>query len=469
MDRIARRVAATIAVATLVGAAALAAPAGAAPVAAPPGSPDPRTVTAGSVSSGSVGTASAGMLAAMRRDLGLTADAALARLAREDAAGRTERKLRASLGADFGGAWLAPDDQRLMVAVTDNAAAEQVRAAGAQPTLVARSAGQLDAARSRLDQGSAPAGVAGWYVDVTTNTVVVLAEAKATKAAAAFVAASGADPAAVRVQVSTERPQTLYDVRGGEAYYPGGTRCSVGFSVNGGFVTAGHCGTVGTATAGVNGVAQGTVAGSTFPHVDHGWVAVNGNWTPTPLVTRYYTTEVVVVAGAQEAPVGAAVCRSGSTTHWRCGVIQATGATVNYPQGTVFGLTRTSACAEGGDSGGSWLAGQQAQGVTSGGSGNCTVGGTTYFQPLLPILAAYGRTLITSTTPPFGVFRTSTTQSGHRNPSTAIANGTVTNRANILASGGNCIGFNSTYRSVWSAPDSSWYIFDVTTIAFCTN
>ncbi|GAA4444473.1 hypothetical protein GCM10023170_022000 [Phytohabitans houttuyneae] len=110
--------------------------------------------------------------------------------------------------------------------------------------------------------------------------------------------------------------------------------------------------------------------------------------------------------------MGAAVCRSGSTTGWRCGTIQQKNASVTYPQGTVTGLTRSDACAEPGDSGGSWLAGSQAQGVTSGDSGNCSAGGVMYFQPVNPILVAYGLTLVTSgggpgptptaTTPPPG-------------------------------------------------------------------
>ncbi|WP_030105154.1 S1 family peptidase, partial [Actinoalloteichus caeruleus] len=90
---------------------------------------------------------------------------------------------------------------------------------------------------------------------------------------------------------------------------------------------------------------------------------------------------------------GASICRSGSTTGWRCGTVQAKNQTVFYAQGAVSGLTRTNACAEGGDSGGSWLSGSQAQGVTSGGSGNCTWGGTTYFQPLNPILSRWGLSL----------------------------------------------------------------------------
>ncbi len=33
--------------------------------------------------------------------------------------------------------------------------------------------------------------------------------------------------------------------------------------------------------------------------------------------------------------------------------------------------------------------------MTSGGSGNCSSGGTTYFQPVNEILSAYGLTLVT--------------------------------------------------------------------------
>ena len=75
--------------------------------------------------------------------------------------------------------------------------------------------------------------------------------------------------------------------------------------------------------------------------------------------------------------------------------------TVNYgSNGTVYGLTRTNACAEPGDSGGSFVTRPSstgivhAQGVTSGGSGNCSVGGITYFQPVAEILAVSGLQLV---------------------------------------------------------------------------
>jgi streptogrisin C len=69
---------------------------------------------------------------------------------------------------------------------------------------------------------------------------------------------------------------------------------------------------------------------------------------------------------------------------------------VNYPEGTVTGLTHTDVCAEPGDSGGSWLSGDQAQGVTSGGSSDCTFGGTTFFQPVTEILEVNNLTLVTT-------------------------------------------------------------------------
>ena len=47
-------------------------------------------------------------------------------------------------------------------------------------------------------------------------------------------------------------------------------------------------------------------------------------------------------------------------------------------------------CAEPGDSGGSLFAGTTKLGLTSGGSGNCQTGGTTYFQPVREALSVYG-------------------------------------------------------------------------------
>ena len=342
-------------------------------------------------------TAAPEMTEAMQRDLDLAPAQVEERLAHDQAGSDLADRFEDILGDEFAGAWLDAD-QHLVVAVTDAKEANRIRALGATPRVVERSADDLAAVMTELDRASRPSPnrVTGWYVDVETNEVVVEALPNARGAAQRFVRSAGADAGTVRIETTTDKPQLFYDVRGGDAYYPGNSRCSIGFSVNGGFVTAGHCGSVGTTTRGYNQVTQGVFRGSSFPGNDYAWVEVNSNWTPRPLVNRYSGSQTVTVAGSQEAAVGSSVCRSGSTTGWRCGTIQAKNQTVNYPQGTVYGLTRTSACAEPGDSGGSWLTGQQAQGVTSGGSGNCTSGGTTYFQPVGEILSRYGLTLVTS-------------------------------------------------------------------------
>ncbi|HLU43957.1 MAG TPA: S1 family peptidase [Natronosporangium sp.] len=338
-------------------------------------------------------TVSSDMLAAMERDLGLSADEAQRVMALEYAASQTEAALQESLASEFGGAWLN-DQRQLMVGITDATLADEVRAAGAHPVLVTNSLATLDAAVDTLNSGATPdaSEVYGWHVDVTTNEVVVQAAPGATDAALAWLESTGVDSTLVRIEVSTEAPQLFYDIIGGYPYYPGNSRCSIGFSVSGGFVTAGHCGRAGTSVRGHNNVAMGSVAGSIFPGRDMAWVRTNSSWTPRPWV-YLWNGSVRNVTGSSEAAVGASVCRSGSTTGWYCGTIQAKNQTVNYPQGTVRYLTRTNVCAEPGDSGGSFISGNQAQGVTSGGSGNCRTGGTTFFQPVNPILSQWGLSL----------------------------------------------------------------------------
>ena len=246
-----------------------------------------------------------------------------------------------------------------------------------------------------LDGAAADASVHAWYVDVARNRIVVRAEDPAAPAVARFVSALGADAERVRVVADPERPRPLYDTRGGDEFIiNSNTLCSVGFAVVGGFVTAGHCGKAGSPTAGSNWVAQGTIIGSVFPSNDYAWVQTNSSWQTLPSV-NHYGGAAVDVAGSNAASVGSSVCRSGRTTGWRCGTIQAKGVTINYQAGPVYNATQTSACAEGGDSGGAFISGNQAQGVTSGGSGNCSSGGTTFFQPVNPILSAYGLTLKT--------------------------------------------------------------------------
>ncbi|PRH77877.1 serine protease [Streptomyces solincola] len=344
------------------------------------------------------------LLRAMERDLGLDRRQAERRLANEAEAGATAGRLRAALGADFAGAWVrGAESGTLTVATTDAADVAAIEARGAVAEVVRHSLAGLDAAKARIDRAAAARGgdaadAAVRYVDVTTNTVVV--QATRPSAARALLDAAGVGAGLVRVEKAAEKPRPLYDLRGGEAYYINNSgRCSIGFPVTKGaqegFATAGHCGRTGASTTGHNRVAQGSFQGSTFPGRDMAWVAVNSTWRATPYV-KGAGGQNVQVTGSTQAPVGASVCRSGSTTGWHCGTVQQHNTSVTYPEGTISGVTRTTVCAEPGDSGGSYISGSQAQGVTSGGSGDCRSGGTTFFQPINPLLQTYGLTLKTT-------------------------------------------------------------------------
>ncbi|MEU4829604.1 S1 family peptidase [Streptosporangium sp. NPDC023615] len=342
-----------------------------------------------------------GMVEALQRDLGLTEEQARERLVNEARLGPVVDRMKAQLGDRFGGAWLrAKTASTLVVSSTRAADIPLIVAAGAQAEVVPRSLAQLAEIKTKLDATLPPRPLVSSvrYVDVKRNKVVVLTSEP--QAAENFVQASDVEQSAVVVLPSTEAPQPLYDLVGGTAYYIGvASRCSVGFPVTKGaqtgFVTAGHCGKKGAVTSGFNRVSQGVFQASSFPVDDSAWVAANPGWTATAAVDNG-AGATLPVAGARIAIEGASVCRSGSTTDFRCGVIQQHDASVTYPQGTVYGLTRTSVCAEPGDSGGSFISIDQAQGVTSGGSGDCGAGGTTYFQPLGEILTAYGLTLKTA-------------------------------------------------------------------------
>ncbi|MFB7864299.1 S1 family peptidase [Streptomyces sp. NPDC056069] len=343
-------------------------------------------------------SASAGLLDAMRQDLGLTAAQAEERLRAEKSAVEVEKTARQRTGAAYGGSWFDPATGRLVVAVTDRAAEAGVRALGADTRLVRHSAAALDRAKARLDTLRAPAGVAGWHVDPRSNSVVVdvVRAQRQTPAVRSFVDRARAG-GLVTVAETAEAPRTYAaGTVGGDPYYTGNVRCSIGFSVYGGFVTAGHCAQAGAAVRGWDGSAMGTFQGSTFPGDDYAYVSIHSGWWTVPVVLGWGTVPDQLVRGSAEAPVGASICRSGSTTHWHCGTVLAKNETVNYSQGAVYQMTKTSVCAEGGDSGGSFLSGDQAQGVTSGGWGNCSSGGQTWFQPVNEILGRYGLRLHTA-------------------------------------------------------------------------
>ncbi|GAA1144109.1 hypothetical protein GCM10009630_48210 [Kribbella jejuensis] len=185
-------------------------------------------------------------------------------------------------------------------------------------------------------------------------------------------------------------------IAGGDAIYGGQYRCSLGFNVRSGstyyFLTAGHCGNIASSWYANSSKTTllGTTYGSSFPGNDYAIVQYSSSYTNHPGTVDLYNGSSQDITSAGNASVGQAVKRSGSTTGVHSGTVTAVNATVNYAEGTVTGLIKTNVCAEGGDSGGALFAGTVALGLTSGGSGNCSSGGTTYFQPVTEALSRYG-------------------------------------------------------------------------------
>ncbi|WP_130800316.1 alpha-lytic protease prodomain-containing protein, partial [Streptomyces otsuchiensis] len=236
-------------------------------------------LASGLAAAGTAGTAaaapaaSAGLVAAMQSDLGLTESQALTRLAQEAQAGELAPTAERAAGDAYAGSWFDAESGLLTVAVTGAEEAAKVEATGAATEIVRYSASQLDAAQSEIDARAddAPAGVAGWGVDVHTNRVVVsVVEGElGTPEVQEFLAdARAAGPVTVR-EDATERPSTFAaGTVGGDRYWTDNAGCSIGFSVHGGFVTAGHCGGQGQAVRGWDNTHIGHFQGSSFPGDD---------------------------------------------------------------------------------------------------------------------------------------------------------------------------------------------------------
>ncbi|MFI1469876.1 S1 family peptidase [Streptomyces wuyuanensis] len=270
------------------------------------------------------------------------------------------------------------------------AAALAVPTAAADEAPVTFSASQLSAASDAV----LTADVAGtaWHVDKATNTLVVTADSTVSKAEIAQIKReAGANAGALRVERTPGKFSKL--ISGGDAIYATSWRCSLGFNVRNSagtsyFLTAGHC-TDGAGTWYANSARTtvlGPTAGSSFPGNDYGIVRYSNTSIAKP-----GTVGSVDITSAANATVGMSVTRRGSTTGTHSGTVTGLNATVNYGGGDiVYGMIRTNVCAEPGDSGGPLYSGSRAIGLTSGGSGNCSSGGTTFFQPVTEALSAYG-------------------------------------------------------------------------------
>ncbi|WP_108932711.1 S1 family peptidase [Streptomyces ardesiacus] len=311
-------------------------------------------------------------------------------------------RLAGLLGDTFAGSYYDSGARRLVVNVVpgdDDEAVVRAKRAGAEVREVDNSMGELRSGARTLESEASIPGTS-WAIDPRTNRILVTADSTVTgdrwDRLESTVEGLGSGMATIRRSAGTF---TTF-VSGGDAVFGGGARCSLGFNVTAGdgspaFLTAGHCGVAAAQWSDAQGGRPiATVDRAVFPgQGDFALVRYDDPATDAPSEVNL-GDQTLPISGAAEATVGQEVFRMGSTTGLADGRVLGLDATVNYPEGTVTGLIQTDVCAEPGDSGGSLFTRDGlAIGLTSGGSGDCTTGGETFFQPVTTALNAVGATL----------------------------------------------------------------------------
>ncbi|AZM58476.1 MULTISPECIES: S1 family peptidase [unclassified Streptomyces] len=311
-------------------------------------------------------------------------------------------QLAGLLGDAFAGSYYDGENKQLVVNVVagdDNNVIVQAKKAGAAVREVDNSMTELEAGAQTLKTKATIPGTS-WAVDPRTNKILVTADSTVTgekwDRLESTVESLGSGMATIKKSAGTFKTF----VSGGDAIFSGGARCSLGFNVTAAdgspaFLTAGHCAAGGNQWSDTQGGQPiATVDQAVFPgQGDFALVTYDDPATQAPSEVDV-GDQTVAISQAAEATVGQQVFRMGSTTGLADGQVLGLNATVNYPEGTVTGLIQTNVCAEPGDSGGSMFTQDGlAIGLTSGGSGDCTNGGETFFQPVTTALEAVGATL----------------------------------------------------------------------------
>ncbi|MGH3392382.1 MAG: S1 family peptidase [Actinomadura sp.] len=255
--------------------------------------------------------------------------------------------------------------------------------------------------RTAMDAASQLPRIPGtaWVVDPASGQLEVSYDQTVTGAARdRLVSAARRLGDTVRLEpvTGTIRPY----ISGGEPIFSGQFRCVLGFNVRDGagnayFVTAGHCTSAGSTWFAdpANTILLGVTVGSQFPGSDFGLVRYTSTVPHPSNVFLQSPGAFAEMTSAGNPGIGQTVCYSSPVSGVRCGTVTAVNATVNFPNGTVSGLIRTNICASPGDSGAPLFSGNTAIGIVSGGTGNCSTGGDTYFQPIVEVLNAFGLTI----------------------------------------------------------------------------
>jgi len=228
------------------------------------------------------------------------------------------------------------------------------------------------------------------YVDIRSNTAVLIIDklyADAVRSELDVAEFSGL----IRIEEGESLPKlSTGSVRAADAtqnltwFQNNGvvSPCSIGVSVEEGFITAGHCGRttndIGDSAGNLLGELLHSTWFSLFETTDSAIVRTSAGWTPSPQVNGY-TDGIFSVsaewAGLLEFPIGATICRYGQTSGGpHCGTKNQINVSVtfrNLETGAtdfVTGLTELNgSCSDDGDSGGPHVAGTgQIQGTNTG-------------------------------------------------------------------------------------------------------
>ena len=330
------------------------------------------------------GGAADAAVAALSIRLGMAENQVRWHLDRPESALSRVAEVRAALGSEFSGSWYDEGSGDLVVASTGRVRSAIVDAPGLRSVRVAHSLETLLGVLERLAVEGASLGwrahVSSMYIDEIRNRVQVNVLVGSDARVARDVARMGLPPHSVVLVPVNERVTAFASVNGGQGFdnVTSPNTCTIGFSVQGGFITAAHCGYVGHSLAAANGAALGTVSASTFlnppppctppspeepypdacPTSDYAFVQTSGGWTPSAVVGVGSSMPIAVQAAAGGGFVGLYVCRYGATTGGpHCG------RTVSYYGLSyysawpnigipIYPLTVASVCGAHGDSGG---------------------------------------------------------------------------------------------------------------------
>ncbi len=357
---------------------------------------------------------------AMKRDLGLSDRQLTQYFTAERTAYANQGNVAKRLGDRYAGSWLERDADGNYRFVAGTTGAEKSAAIDGIELRKQRysmrqlqdAVADLNRISASMSRNAAMRGIHAWGIDAPSNSIVVTYAPGFALHAADMIAYSSADAGMFRFETAANGAADSFaivsayaTVYAGNSYDTSFLSCSIGFTVSKGpglygFLTAGHCAPIGATVFILNkrvGHVQKNIYGADG---DMAVIDLDAGHVVTNLVNRYDTT-YQIVTGRNQAPAGANVCRSGRVTGWRCGKITLTNVSTTIGGVRVNGLTKSTACAGGGDSGGPWITGSgQAQGLTSGGvlppgsSNNCGVAvPETYFQPLGEVLSRFGLAL----------------------------------------------------------------------------